>query len=55
MSQENIDAKIIFQSEFSLDIDQMAKAGLHLGHRASKTHPKMKPFVCGKIPYILLI
>ncbi len=36
-----------FQSEFGLNIEEMAKAGLHLGHKASKTHPKMKPFIYG--------
>lgn len=25
----------------------MAKAGLHLGHKTSRTHPKMKPFLYG--------
>ncbi|MCK4554116.1 30S ribosomal protein S2 [Candidatus Parcubacteria bacterium] len=26
-------------------IEQMLKAGMHFGHRASKWHPKMKPFI----------
>lgn len=26
-------------------IDEMLQAGLHLGHRASKTHPKMLPYI----------
>ncbi len=47
MSQENGENKAAFQSEFGLDIEEMTKAGLHLGHRASKTHPKMKPFIYG--------
>lgn len=30
-----------------LDTDQMAEAGLHFGHRTSKIHPKMVPFLHG--------
>lgn len=30
-----------------LDIEQMAQAGLHFGHRSSKVHPKMKPYIFG--------
>ena len=29
------------------DIEQMAQAGLHFGHRSSKVHPKMKPYIFG--------
>jgi len=28
-------------------IQEMLAAGLHFGHRTSKTHPKMKPFIVG--------
>ncbi|MEK9153011.1 MAG: 30S ribosomal protein S2 [Patescibacteria group bacterium] len=28
-------------------IEELALAGVHLGHRASKLHPRMKPFVTG--------
>lgn len=28
-------------------IDEMAKAGLQFGHKTSKTHPKMKPYIAG--------
>jgi len=28
-------------------IEEMMVAGLHFGHRTSKTHPKMKPFITG--------
>lgn len=31
----------------SLDIEEMARAGLHFGHRTSKIHPKMKPYLYG--------
>ena len=29
------------------DLQEMMKAGLHFGHRTSKTHPRMKPYVSG--------
>lgn len=32
---------------FDLNIEEMEKAGLHFGHRTSKTHPKMKPYIAG--------
>lgn len=28
-------------------IEEMTKAGLHFGHKTSKTHPKMKPYISG--------
>ena len=28
-------------------IDEMTRAGLHFGHKTSKTHPKMKPYIAG--------
>lgn len=30
-----------------LNIEEMAKAGVNFGHRVSKLHPKMKPYVSG--------
>lgn len=30
-----------------LDVEEMAQAGLHFGHRTSRVHPKMKPFIFG--------
>jgi len=35
------------KGEFSLDPEEMLKAGLHFGHRTSKLHPKMKPYIFG--------
>ncbi len=32
---------------FNLDIEEMEKAGVQAGHRVSKLHPKMKPFLVG--------
>lgn len=31
-----------------LNTDQMALAGLHFGHRTSKIHPKIKPYLSGE-------
>ncbi len=36
-----------FKIDFKIDQDEMAKAGLHLGHRISRVHPKMKPYISG--------
>jgi len=33
--------------DFKLDVDEMAKAGLHFGHKTSKVNPKMKPYLYG--------
>lgn len=30
-----------------IDIEEMARAGLHFGHKISRVHPKMKPFIFG--------
>src|SRR3989338_11197149 len=30
-----------------LNVEEMKTAGLHFGHRVSRLHPKMKPFVSG--------
>jgi len=35
------------KSDFNLDIEEMAKAGLHFGHRTSRIHPKMMPYLSG--------
>ena len=33
---------------FNLKADEMTRAGLVFGHRASRTHPKMIPYISGK-------
>jgi small subunit ribosomal protein S2 len=33
--------------DFKLDTEEMAKAGLHFGHRVSAVHPKMMPYIFG--------
>ncbi len=35
--------------------EEMLKAGLHFGHKTSKTHPKMKPYISGMRNTIHLI
>jgi len=35
------------KDEFGIDIEEMAQAGVHFGHRASRIHPKMKPYIYG--------
>lgn len=32
---------------FNIDPEEMARAGLHFGHRTSRVHPKMKPYLYG--------
>jgi len=35
------------EEKYKIDIEEMAQHGLHLGHKTSKTHPKMLPFIFG--------
>jgi small subunit ribosomal protein S2 len=35
------------KSEFKLNAEDMAQAGLHFGHRTSKVNPKMQPYIFG--------
>jgi len=35
------------EEKYKIDIEEMAQSGVHLGHRTSKTHPKMLPFIFG--------
>jgi small subunit ribosomal protein S2 len=35
------------EKEIKLDIEEMTQAGLHFGHKPSKTHPKLKPYIFG--------
>jgi len=39
--------KSLKTKDFKIDTDEMARAGLHFGHKTSKCHPKMKPFLYG--------
>lgn len=33
--------------DFKLDLEEMAQAGVHFGHRTSRIHPKMRPYLGG--------
>jgi len=33
--------------DFKLDTEEMAQAGVHFGHRTSRVHPKMMPYLYG--------
>ena len=33
--------------DFGINVDEMNKAGVYFGHRVSRCHPKMKPFILG--------
>lgn len=35
------------KNKFKIDPEEMAEAGLHLGHRTSKIFPKMNPYIYG--------
>ena len=35
------------KNKFNINIEEMIQAGLHIGHRASRVHPKMKPYLDG--------
>jgi len=34
-------------SDFKLDLEEMVRVGLHFGHRTSRLHPKMEPYLLG--------
>jgi len=35
------------KTDFNLNVEEMAQSGLHFGHKISKIHPKMKPYIYG--------
>lgn len=35
------------KNKFNINIEEMVQAGLHIGHRTSKIHPKMNPYIDG--------
>jgi small subunit ribosomal protein S2 len=43
------------KDEFNLNVEEMAKAGLHFGHKTSRSHPKMEPYLYGARNAIHLI
>lgn len=48
-------AKESFEEIFSFNSEEMAQAGLHLGHKTSKLHPKMLPYIYGVRNFIHII
>jgi len=41
------DKERVKKDEFGIKPEEMAQAGLHFGHRTSRVHPKMKPYLYG--------
>jgi small subunit ribosomal protein S2 len=37
----------IKKADFKIDPEEMTQAGVHFGHRTSRIHPKMKPYLYG--------
>ena len=37
----------IKKADFKIDSEEMTQAGVHFGHRTSRIHPKMKPYLYG--------
>jgi small subunit ribosomal protein S2 len=35
------------QKDFKIDVEEMAQAGVHFGHKTSNIHPKMEPYLFG--------
>jgi len=40
-------SKVKTGEDFSIKVEEMAEAGLHFGHRTSRVHPRMKPYIFG--------
>lgn len=45
--KESVSVKAAADKDFGINTDEMAEAGLHFGHRISRIHPKMKPYIHG--------
>jgi len=43
------------EEKFNINIEEMKEFGLHFGHKVSKIHPKMEPYLLGVKNYIHLI
>jgi small subunit ribosomal protein S2 len=44
-----------FKSDFGINIGEMQKAGVYLGHKISKVNPKMKPYISNSKNGVYLI
>lgn len=45
--KEKRETKKAKEVDFNINTEEMAEAGLHFGHRTSRIHPKMKPYIYG--------
>jgi len=43
----DIKKDMVSEDEFNLNLEEMAKTGLQFGHKTSKCHPKMEPYLYG--------
>ena len=43
------------ENKYNLNIEEMAKAGLHFGHKKASVHPNMKPYLYGLRNSVYLI
>ncbi|MDI6591873.1 MAG: 30S ribosomal protein S2 [Patescibacteria group bacterium] len=47
MAENKEEKKIKKEIDFKIDVEEMARAGLHFGHRTSRVNPKMEPYLYG--------
>lgn len=45
MTKIKEETKTTKKTDFNIDLEEMAQAGVHFGHRTSRLHPKMAPFI----------
>jgi len=46
-TKEKTPKKEIKKADFKIDPEEMARAGVHFGHRTSRVNPKIKPYLYG--------
>jgi small subunit ribosomal protein S2 len=47
MTKKELKNKEKGEEGFNINVNEMMENGVHLGHRASKTHPQMAPYIMG--------
>jgi len=47
MAKAKEKSKVTKKADFKIDTEEMSQAGLHFGHRTSRIHPKMDPYLYG--------
>jgi len=45
--EKKSEVKNVKKEDFKLNLKEMTEAGLYFGHRTSRIHPKMKPYISG--------